>query len=209
MKTKQQQLSDLSQKTQQVYESNAVRFDNDRNKVLYEKAWLARFQNLLPNGGTILDIGCGTGEPIAQYFIEQGFQVTGIDFSSNMIALAQLRFPLHAWHLMDMRSLKIDEKFDGIIAWHSFFHLNPEEQRKTLLDFINLLNPNGALLLTIGNTEGEVTGEIGDEKVYHASLSCDEYTSLLEVSNMQVIKVMIEDPECSGTSVLLARKISL
>lgn len=36
--------------------------------------------NLSPNS-RVLDIGCGTGYPIALYLSKQGFQVTGIDIS--------------------------------------------------------------------------------------------------------------------------------
>jgi cyclopropane fatty-acyl-phospholipid synthase-like methyltransferase len=40
-------------------------------------------------GGSILDLGCGMGEPIARYFIRVGYQVTGVDSSAAMIALCQ------------------------------------------------------------------------------------------------------------------------
>lgn len=44
--------------------------------------------NLSPNS-RVLDIGCGTGYPIALYLSKQGFQVTGIDISEEMIKQAQ------------------------------------------------------------------------------------------------------------------------
>ena len=206
MKSQKQSLSDLALKTLDIYQSNAKKFDSDRNKELIEKTWLRWFQSLLPSGGSILDIGCGSGEPIAQYFIQQGFELTGIDFSSHMIALAKRRFPQHTWHLMDMRTLQLQQRFNGIIAWHSFFHLTPEEQRKSLQLFVKHLAPSGVLMVTIGSTEGEVKGHIGDDEVYHASLSCDEYTSLLKALKMKVLKLKLDDPECGGASVLIAQK---
>jgi 2-polyprenyl-3-methyl-5-hydroxy-6-metoxy-1,4-benzoquinol methylase len=41
-----------------------------------------------PNG-KILDIGCGTGYPIAKYFSDNGFSVVGIDISENMLQKAK------------------------------------------------------------------------------------------------------------------------
>lgn len=199
----------LAQKTQEIYERNGPRFDMERPKVLYEKEWLSRFQELLPPRAKILDAGCGAGEPIAQYFICRGFDLTGIDFSQSILDIAKSRFPDHQWLQMDMRKLNLEKKFEGIIAWHSFFHLIPEDQRETLKCFSNHLTPGGVLLLTIGHEEGEVIGNVGDDKVYHASLSIEEYTSILNSLNIETIHFVPEDPHCGGTSVLLAQKKEL
>ena len=37
-----------------------------------KRGWLDRFSDLLPKRAKVLDIGCGAGEPIAQYLISQG-----------------------------------------------------------------------------------------------------------------------------------------
>ncbi|HEB7542366.1 TPA: class I SAM-dependent methyltransferase, partial [Campylobacter coli] len=47
------------------------------------------FANDLKLNSRVLDIGCGTGYPIASYLSKQGFQVTGIDISEEMIKQAQ------------------------------------------------------------------------------------------------------------------------
>ncbi|HAT9115196.1 TPA: methyltransferase domain-containing protein, partial [Legionella pneumophila subsp. pneumophila] len=46
-----------------------------------EQSYLELLQNKLPSKGKILDVGCGTGEPMAQFLIKQGYEVTGIDAS--------------------------------------------------------------------------------------------------------------------------------
>ena len=196
----------LSLKTQDIYERNGQRFDRERNKVLNEKNWIERFTRLLSPGAKILDVGCGTGEPIARYLIEQGFCLTGLDFSDGMLEMAKSRFPNNSWYLMDMCKLELRETFEGIIAWHSFFHLTPDNQRVTLQRFAKHLMPGGALMLTVGPGEGEVLGHVGDDKVYHASLSFDEYELLLQALDIKVLKFVPDDPECDGASVLLAQK---
>ena len=55
-----------------IYHRNAKLWDTDRLRLLFEKSWLDKFLNLLPVGSSVLDIGCGSAEPIAQYIIEAG-----------------------------------------------------------------------------------------------------------------------------------------
>ena len=203
---REQDLTALASKTQDIYTRHGEQFDRERAKTLFEKPWLDRFLALMSSRGTILDVGCGAGEPIAQYFIEQGFKVTGVDFSPSLIEIAQKRFPDHRWIVGDMRALNLKEQFDGLIAWHSFFHLTADEQRATLAAFANHLTEGGVMMLTVGPEEGEVVGHVGGDPVYHASLSFNGYKQALQDLGMEMVRFVPEDPECDYASVLLARK---
>lgn len=56
-----------------LYERHAHGYVADRGRVRWnESLWLDRFTTLLPEGATILDVGFGSGEPIARYLIEGG-----------------------------------------------------------------------------------------------------------------------------------------
>lgn len=192
--------------TRDIYERNAARFDAERVKTLIERNWLERFCALVPEGGCILDAGCGTGDPIAGYFLDHGYRLTAIDFSAPMLDLGRARHPSGRWLWADMRELALGEKFDGIIAWHSFFHLTPEEQVQTLNKFAAHLRPGGALMVTVGPEAGEVTGHVGDEVVYHASLAPQHYQRVLAAAGMVVLAFAISDEDCDGATVLLAQK---
>ena len=198
----------LAAKTRSVYEQHGLQYDAERSRLLFEKKWLRRFENLLPASAAILDAGCGGGEPIGRYFIEQGYKVTGIDFAAPMVELAKARFPDSTWYHMDMRVLDLQESFQGIISWHSFFHLTPTEQRATLARFAQHLQPKGLLLLTVGPDAGEVTGHVGGQPVYHSSLSPAAYQEVLHSLGMTVLDFVPEDPECDFASVLLSRKMA-
>ncbi|MDB5674144.1 MAG: hypothetical protein JWM65_1126, partial [Sphingomonas bacterium] len=93
----------------------------DRGTVLSagERAWLDRLILPLPRGATILDLGCGGGEPIDRYLIDHGFHVVGLDCGAIPIELARTRFPRERWLLGDMRTVALDESFAGIVAWNS------------------------------------------------------------------------------------------
>jgi trans-aconitate methyltransferase len=199
---------DVNAKNLDVYSRNCEQFDAERSKTLFERKWLEKFQNLLPHESHILDVGCGSAEPIARFFIEQGIQLTGIDFSPEMIKFAKSRFPDQDWIVNDMRNLDLGRKFDGLISWHSFFHLTQSEQRTTLVRFANHLKPNAPLMLTVGTYEGNVIGHVCKETVYHSSLSPKEYRDILSELDIDVIEFVAEDPECGMATIILARKIS-
>src|SRR5690349_18394579 len=97
---------------------------------LYERKWLEGFCALMPTGGSVLDIGCGAGEPIAAYLVGRGYILTGVDSSTAMIAMFRARLPGQEALVSDMRLLSLRRIFDGILAWDSLFHLNHDDQRR-------------------------------------------------------------------------------
>lgn len=189
-----------------IYQRHAGAFEQKRSTTLFEKTWLDRFMNPLPANGRILDIGCGNGMPIADYFIRQGFQVTGVDSSPQMIDRCLQRFPEQRWVVADMRSLALADTFDGLIAWDSFFHLTRDAQRRMFNIFRQHTNSMATLMFTSGTSNGEAIGSFEGEALYHASLAPEEYRQLLQEQGFSVVKTVIEDPDCGGRTVWLAQR---
>lgn len=192
--------------TRGVYERQAAAYDASRSRALFEARWLARFTACLPVGGRVLDLGCGAGDPIARWFIAEGFRVTGVDFAEPMLDMVRARWPEGDWRQADMRNLDLGETFDGIVAWDSFFHLRPDEQRTCIAHLAHHLSPGGSLLITVGPEAGETSGTVGGEAVYHASLSPAGYATCLEENGLRLTGFLAEDPEANRHSVLMARK---
>ena len=191
-----------------LYEDNAAAWDSMRGtSVRLEKPWLDRFASLLPPGGTVLDIGCGSGEPIAGDLIERGFKVTGVDSSPSMIALCRSRFPGQEWIAADMRRLDLGRRFDGILLWHSSFHLTPVDQRALFPRLAAHADPSAVLMFTSGEDAGVRIGEWQGEPLYHASLAPADYEALLAQSGFEVVERRLHDAECGGASVWLCRQI--
>lgn len=196
----------LASQTQDVYERQADWFAENRRQQLTEKPWLDHFLSHVPDGGHILDLGCGTGKPIAAYILGQGYRVMGLDASANMIAHAKSNFPDAVWQVADMRDLDLGTQFDGIIGWHSFFHLTRDEQRDVLPNLARHLCPEGVLMLTVGPEDGEAHGHVGDAPIYHSSLAEQEYEDILGRYGMTLApRAAPTKPEDSLT-VLFAQK---
>ena len=76
------------------YDNIAYDFANMRVEFASEKKYLDLFIKALKPKSSILDVGCGSGIPIARYLINQGFKVTGIDGSRELLSIAQNNCPM-------------------------------------------------------------------------------------------------------------------
>ncbi|BBZ40217.1 class I SAM-dependent DNA methyltransferase [Mycobacterium conspicuum] len=188
-----------------LYQRHAAAWSRDRGEDLFERAWLDRFLELLPRDPTVLDLGCGCGVPIARYLIERRCRVTGVDGASAMIAMCEQRFPANEWLVADMRTLRLDRGFDGIIAWDSFFHLSQSDQRQMFAIFKRHAAAGAALMFTSGPSAGEAVGSYRGEPLYHASLDGAEYRALLHDAGFNVVTHVVEDPSCGLRTIWLAQ----
>jgi 2-polyprenyl-3-methyl-5-hydroxy-6-metoxy-1,4-benzoquinol methylase len=110
------------------------------------KAWLP------PAPATILDVGCGTGS-LSVILAELGYQVTGIDLSPAMIALAQEKAAAHGhaitFQVMDAAFPQFAcQQFDVIICRHLLWALPEPEQ--VLQRWAELLKQPGRFFLIEG-----------------------------------------------------------
>jgi 2-polyprenyl-3-methyl-5-hydroxy-6-metoxy-1,4-benzoquinol methylase len=187
-----------------LYDRNTGYWDEVRDRSLFERPWIEKFLSAIPTGGAILDIGCGSGEPFARHFTERGYRVTGVDSAPSMIELCRQRMHEQEWHVADMRQLSLGRRFDGLIAWDSFFHLTAEDQRAMFAVFSAHATPGAALMFTSGPEYGVAMGEFGGEPLYHASLDPAEYRSLLEQHGFGVCEFIANDTTCGGHTIWLA-----
>jgi 2-polyprenyl-3-methyl-5-hydroxy-6-metoxy-1,4-benzoquinol methylase len=87
-----------------LYRRHAGAWAAARGTELRERGWIERFAALLDPGATVLDLGCGSGRPIAVYLARRGHHVTGIDSSPEMIALCWANLPDQVAEVADLRS---------------------------------------------------------------------------------------------------------
>jgi SAM-dependent methyltransferase len=173
---------------------------------LFERGWLERFTALLPPDGHVLDLGCGPGAPIAAWFIAQGYRVTGVDAAPAMLDICRKRFPQQEWIDGDMRALALGRRFDGILAWDSFFHLSRDDQRAMFPRFAAHAAPGAPLMFTAGPGDGEAIGDLYGTDLFHASLAPAQYRQLFAEHGFDEVMHRVEDPDCGGRTVWLARK---
>jgi SAM-dependent methyltransferase len=194
-------MNDTADRIIDHYERHARDWDADRNLHVNpwnDKPWHDRFIALLPRAASVLDLGCGSGSPVAKYLAANGLRVTGLDSSPTLISLCRERLSDHEWLVGDMRSLNLSRQFDGVLAWDSFFHLTPDDQRRMFEVFAGHAARSAVLMFNTGPAHGEGVGEYRGDPIYHASLSLDEYRSLLSDIGFDVVAHAVEDWQTGG-----------
>jgi SAM-dependent methyltransferase len=201
-----QATTDLADRIVSHYERHAREWDADRRAAGWnDRFWHDRFIAALPKGGSVLDLGCGSGSPVALHMVECGLHVTCVDSSPTMVSLCRERLPGQEWLVADMRSLALSQKFDGVLAWDSFFHLKPDDQRRMFGVFAAHAAASAMLMFNTGTDYGEAVGCYRGDKLYHASLDTAEYAALLAQSGFDVVAHAVRDRQAGGRTVWLAR----
>lgn len=112
------------------------------------------FLDLLEEGDTILDLGCGSGRDSLMFY-DLGYDVTPLDGSEEMCKLAQIHTDLDVLH-MDFDELDFDEAFDGVWACASLVHVPKAEMPGILGKIAAALTDKGILYMSLkmGDFEG-------------------------------------------------------
>jgi cyclopropane fatty-acyl-phospholipid synthase-like methyltransferase len=192
-----------------LYRRHATAWDAARRRSDWnDRVWIDAFAKELSGGGSVLDLGCAGGEPVARFLVNYGLHVTGVDSSPQMIALARSRMPEQEWIVADMRQLALNRRFDGILAWDSYFHLAHEAQRAMFPLFDAHAADRALLMFNTGPEHGEAasTFTFEGERLYHASLAPAEYRALLARSGFEVIRHIASDGRSGGRTVWLCRR---
>lgn len=190
-----------------LYQRHAAAFMAARSTRLAEKAWLDRFLELAGPGSAILDVGCGSGAPVATYMNGCGAHVTGVDSSPELLAAFARNVPDGVAVLSDMRALALGRQFAGVLAWDSLFHLPQTDQRRVLPLLAAHAAPGAALMFNSGPADGIAIGTFEGEPLFHASLAPDTYRALLHAHGFALVAHKVHDADCGGRTVWLFRRV--
>jgi SAM-dependent methyltransferase len=188
------------------YERHAREWESDRrNSTWSDKPWHDRFVSTLATGAEVLDLGCGAGDPVASNMTCRGLRITGVDTAPTLISLCRERMPDQNWIVGDMRSISLGRTFDGILAWDSLFHLNPDDQRRMFDVFAQHSADSAILMFNAGPAYGEAVGSYRGDPLYHASLDPTEYQAQLDRIGFEIIAHTVMDRSAGGRTAWLAR----
>jgi len=133
----------------EIYDGFADTYESSRGLFDMSAVLDDLFQRLGERHGHLLDLGCGAGEPCARAFVDRGWEVTGVDFSSRMLDLATRYVPEMRRIKADMREVTFPPaRFAAITAIYSLFHVPRAEHPALFGRFRDWLCPGGRLLFT-------------------------------------------------------------
>ena len=98
--------------------------------------------------GNVLDIGFGTGI-LTRRLYDDGYVITGIDFSKRMMEIAKEKMPqanLIQWDFTKGLPKILDASFDWIISTYAIHHLTDDQKKPLFLELMGYLKPGGAIV---------------------------------------------------------------
>lgn len=103
----------------------------------------------LPAGADVLELGCGWGSAAA--ILGDGRTYTGVDLSSEQLAIARSRLPETTFVHADLTQLQLpEESLDAVVAFYVFNHVPRAEQAPTFERIFGWLRPGGRFMASLG-----------------------------------------------------------
>ncbi len=112
--------------------------------------WLRRLARHVPSGARVLDLGCGSGVPVARELAKRS-RVTGVDISPSQIARARTLVPEADFLCADMTEVAFEPgAFDAVVAFYAIINVPLDEQPALFERIGGWLEPGGAFLGIVG-----------------------------------------------------------
>jgi demethylmenaquinone methyltransferase/2-methoxy-6-polyprenyl-1,4-benzoquinol methylase len=166
------QIENKSQKIQGMFNAISHRYDLLNGLLSFgrDKSWRKRGVRMLElqPGSHLLDLACGTGDvALTAARIYPGLsQITGMDFSENMLTLARAKFAdkqiavTHEFRFGDATELPLDDSSVDAVTI-AFGIRNVVDVPKALSEIHRVLTPSGKLMiLEFAPPSGKVFGKL-------------------------------------------------
>ena len=170
--------------TIEYYNNNAVAYFESTSQVHLEELY-ERFLRYIPPGGSIMDLGCGSGRDV-KWFIDHGYDAYGLDASEQLtrIACKRLQIPLELGAIEDWFA---EDPFDGLWCCASIMHLDEEDIEQFFSNLKSNLKPGGVLFMSVKSGIATGTDSCGryfkdfEESYIHELLAGHPELSLKEL----------------------------
>lgn len=130
-----------------AYNTIAAEFHAARSRFIgREQGYLDLLLDGLPPGSSVLDLGCGTGRPMAAQVIAKGHRVIGVD-------QAQQAFPEQQWIQATLETYACPDDYAAVLLWDSLFHIKRSQHELILARALAGLPAGGRLMLTCGGSD--------------------------------------------------------
>ncbi len=152
----------MLEKMDDFFAARVAEYDEHmRTNIEGASGFYAYTASLLPKaaGNLVLDLGCGTGLELEEYFaLNPGAKVTGIDLSGAMLDALKAKFPEKDLTLIRASYFDVPfgtRRFDAAVSVESLHHFPAEQKAALYGKLYAALKPGGAFVLTDYFAESE------------------------------------------------------
>jgi len=168
------QTIDYYNKNSEKFYKNTVHIDLSE---MYPK-----FLRHIPDNGTILDLGCGSGRD-SLYFLEKGYITSSVDASEEMVRLSSELTGQKTQYLR-MQDIEFKNEFNGIWACASLLHIDKKLTESVFNILCNALRDDGVLYASYQYGKGI---SILEDRYYN---NYDERSFAEVIENVNNLKIL-------------------
>jgi SAM-dependent methyltransferase len=144
---------------------------------------------VLPEHARVLDIGSGTGRPVAADLTAAGHRVTGLDVSAEMVRIAREQVPGAEFRQVDVREFAATEgSWDAICAFFPFLQMPRADTEGVLAAITRWLAPGGRFsLITVPSDIEDVPVDFLGHPVRITSFAADDLVARVRAAGLEVV----------------------
>ncbi|MBB4684268.1 class I SAM-dependent methyltransferase [Amycolatopsis jiangsuensis] len=149
---------------------------------------------VLPPGSRVLDLGSGTGRPVAADLAAAGHRVTGLDVSAEMVRIAREQVPDADFVHTDLRQWHSEpSSWDAVCAFFPFLQMPRADTEAALADIAGWLAPGGRLaLVTVPSDVEDVPVEFLGHRIHVTSFSAGALLERVRAAGLVVTETRSE-----------------
>ena len=163
----------------------------------YYRRFLDQCLGLIPEGGRVLDLGCGAGIVAAD--IARRARVVGVDISPIQVSLARKTVPTASFLVADMARLDFrPASFDAVATFWSMIHVRRDLHAPLLRRMHNWLRPGALLFGTFGSGDNpdERQEDFFGTPMYWSHFDAETNRDLISSAGFRVVQAdVIEDQD--------------
>jgi ubiquinone/menaquinone biosynthesis C-methylase UbiE len=151
---------------------------------------LEKFVSYLPQGGSVLDAGIGSGIPSARFLLDAGMKVSGVDISDTMLDMAKKNVPeavLYKKNIMEVDNTFPENTFDGIISVFTLFHIPRKLHADVFEKFTAILKPSGILMINNGTSDSEGFSDFFGSTMFWSNFNPEKTLQLVKDAELEII----------------------
>ena len=173
--------------------------------------WLKKVLDRLEPGSSVLDLGCGSGDP-ADVEISKEHKVTGVDISQTQINLARQNVPAGRFIHADAGSVEFPTaSFDAVVSFYTLEHIPRREHGAILQRICKWLRAEGFLLISLEAGEYEdAVGEWLGVPMFFSCYAPEAMKRMVTEAGFELVEATVETQVEQGHDVpflwLFARK---